>query len=88
MPIIVHSVAAIAQLLCAGAMRVAGDVQPAFRVKQTDENWLAMQVVYKPFMAAMLADIANATAPAPPGAWITRIMDALPKDNLDAGGDC
>ena len=45
------------------------------------------QVVYKPFMAAMLAEIANTTAPAPPGAWITRILDALPKDNLDAGGD-
>ncbi len=47
----------------------------------------AMQVVYKPFMAAMLAEVANATVPAPPGAWITRILDALPKDNLDAGGD-
>ena len=46
----------------------------------------AMQVVYKPFMATMLAEIANATAPASASAWITRILDALPKDNLDAGG--
>jgi hypothetical protein len=43
--------------------------------------------VYKPFMAQMLAEIANATAPAPPGAWIGRILDALPKTNLNAGED-
>lgn len=43
-------------------------------------------MVYKPFMAQMLAEVANATAPAPPGAWISRILNALPRDNLDAGG--
>jgi hypothetical protein len=44
-----------------------------------------LQVVYKPFMAQMLADIANTTAPAAPTAWVGRILDVLPRDNLNAG---
>lgn len=49
---------------------------------------MLLQVVYKPFMAQLLADIGNSTVPAPPGAWIGRILDALPRDNLDAGALC
>jgi len=42
-------------------------------------------VVYKPFMEAFLAEVANATAPAPATVWVARILDVLPRDHLDIG---
>ncbi len=42
-------------------------------------------MVYKPFMEAFLAEIANVTAPAPALAWTSRILDVLPRQHLDLG---